>query len=394
MANPMLVLAGITLSVVVSAFGIVTVPGWVTKAQNAAAFQDLDNIANLQSVAYSVTHGYAAGGELKERAKGEEGMQLTLSTGMEGCTVVSPDREHYLSRVVHESGRNFFRMDKGQPVMAANAEAGYIATGAEELGLPFPELGGADCLALVVPETAIGGIPTCEQTVFPWVAHPEEPRNGNQSYAGPLGKDHWVWSYKGANKPHEGTVDIYFDNVRGKWVTRAEFWAGAEWGDIVNYMESDKPSIEGLKTMRAADVWAMNHEPVAELCPWAADKWYTDADREAVAAASAKFERTPDVQYIDMYLLAQQLLNMPDGTKLSDFGPVVDEQTGNAESMEGVVLQETAIVIAKLKFKPGVIGISLAPDGQVFYSADSYEDLMKQSEFAYLASSVGFVPWW
>lgn len=56
MANPFLVLGGIAVGAVVATFGVLQVPGWIAKAQDASAINDLSNLAHAQA-AYQASDG-------------------------------------------------------------------------------------------------------------------------------------------------------------------------------------------------------------------------------------------------------------------------------------------------------------------------------------------------
>src|SRR5690606_11148725 len=59
MANPFLVIGGIAVGVATAAFGILSVPGWISAAQDAAAINDMSNIRIAQAKLLSQNGEYA-----------------------------------------------------------------------------------------------------------------------------------------------------------------------------------------------------------------------------------------------------------------------------------------------------------------------------------------------
>ena len=60
MANPFLVLGGIAVGIITATFGVLSVPGWVESAQDAAAVNDLSNLRAAQAKHAAETGSYAS----------------------------------------------------------------------------------------------------------------------------------------------------------------------------------------------------------------------------------------------------------------------------------------------------------------------------------------------
>jgi len=102
-ANPFLVLGGVAASIIAVTVGVLTVPGWVADAQDAAAYSDLRNIRSAMANAAS-THIHVA--SFDDLDNGEWGTRVNLSGGVE-LTGFTSDGRAWCATVMSAAGNHF-----------------------------------------------------------------------------------------------------------------------------------------------------------------------------------------------------------------------------------------------------------------------------------------------
>jgi len=114
MANPFLVLGGIAVGIITATVGVLTVPGWVADAQDAAAYSDLRNIRSAMANAAS-THIHVA--SFDDLDNGEWGTRVNLSGGVE-LTGFGHDANGWCVTVKAASGNHFAASDRSSTIGA------------------------------------------------------------------------------------------------------------------------------------------------------------------------------------------------------------------------------------------------------------------------------------
>lgn len=118
MANPFLVLGGIAVAVIVSAVGIVNVPGWVDAAHDAAAIHDLSAVTDVQAAANSMGGQAQSSMEDLVRWAREHGMTMTAS---EGPDTMTSSNEHAFGVIsVSQTGRAYGQVNGGLKYQGAS----------------------------------------------------------------------------------------------------------------------------------------------------------------------------------------------------------------------------------------------------------------------------------
>jgi len=125
MANPFLVLGGIAVGIITATVGVLTVPGWVADAQDAAAMNDLGNIRAAMATAASTHIRVASFDDLDD---GEWGQDIQLSDGVE-LTGFGHDANGWCVTVKAASGNHFAASDRSSTI-GAGATKEVAADGA------------------------------------------------------------------------------------------------------------------------------------------------------------------------------------------------------------------------------------------------------------------------
>ena len=131
MANPFLVIGGIAVGVVVAAFGVLQVPGWVESAQDASAINDMRIVHDAQA-AYGATSG-AYSDEIRVLKGGSDGVSFELASPDRVTHLgVSDSKDSWCGIVRSDSGR-YFASSNEVPVTSAasTAERASILAGCQ-----------------------------------------------------------------------------------------------------------------------------------------------------------------------------------------------------------------------------------------------------------------------
>lgn len=214
MANPFLVLGGVAIGIVVAAFGVLQVPGWVTSAQDAAAINDMRIVHDTQAARSATEAGYASDiGAL--RASDESGVAFELS---------SPDRVTYLGvSAEKDAWCGVVRSDSGQYFGSSNKNP--ITKGA-------PTIEGATLLAGC--ENGSGGKFQANTIVFrldtrlPGCTSPGVSPNGHRGDVritwGDGSKSAAAKGMNGHNYANPGIYDVTVEGTVPSW---SGLWPGA-----------------------------------------------------------------------------------------------------------------------------------------------------------------------
>lgn len=152
MANPFLVLGGIAVGVVVAAFGVLQIPGWVQSAKDAAAVNDLGSVAASEAASLSLGLKYLSGTELVGAAD-KLGTNFTVSDGVQLCITRNDDASAYAAVARSSSGAYFARTsDTVKPREGSTADQALAVIGGLPAGVPAPFLG-ENC----APGAEVGG---------------------------------------------------------------------------------------------------------------------------------------------------------------------------------------------------------------------------------------------
>ena len=134
MSHPFLVLGGIAITVLTTAFGVLQVPGWVDAAHDASTSASLRHIDTWEESAVSSTRRYWPGSQISAEA-GNLGPAFNQSGSKLICVSASADGSGYAVVAQSESDQFFARTSrtdtegKGETVADAIAAAGGMPVG-------------------------------------------------------------------------------------------------------------------------------------------------------------------------------------------------------------------------------------------------------------------------
>lgn len=128
LANPFLVLGGVAVGIIVAAFGVLQVPGWVASAQDAAAINDLSNINTAQAIYRSVEGVYAdnlgaLSGAATTDADIDNEVRFRLSGGVELTHLDANTEGDAYCAVVKSASGLFFAGSESKNVSPASRDA-------------------------------------------------------------------------------------------------------------------------------------------------------------------------------------------------------------------------------------------------------------------------------
>jgi hypothetical protein len=131
MAHPFLVLGAVVTSVVTAAVGVLTVPGWIASALDAAAISDLEQVASVQAASMSDSGFYVRTvAELRTGA----GAQMSASSSVTLDMTVDEAASAWCAVALSGSGTYFARAD-GSPDTGRGATA---SSAADRAGCDIP----------------------------------------------------------------------------------------------------------------------------------------------------------------------------------------------------------------------------------------------------------------
>jgi surface protein len=136
MPNPYVVIGGIAVGVVVAAFGIFAVPGWVEMAQDSNAQRDLGNIRDAQVNQYTLNKSYGA--DLASFEKDSDwGIDFNLSDGIKDYELTtSKNFQKWCASIQSASGRWFATTGENTAIASGKTSEEALANAGCDLSEP------------------------------------------------------------------------------------------------------------------------------------------------------------------------------------------------------------------------------------------------------------------